>query len=68
MLKSEGAKFFRKILVSMETGSKGQIWAKIDHFSIFLKICSPDFFDFLRKLKLNSCLQVTEVKKSKKNC
>jgi len=50
----------------METGSKGQIWAKIDHFSIFLKICSPDFFDFLRKLKLNSCLQVTEVKKSKK--
>jgi len=52
----------------METGSKGQIWAIIDHFSIYLKICSPDFFDFLRKLKLNSCLQVTEVKKSKKNC
>jgi len=50
----------------METGSKGQIWAKIDHFSIYLKICSPDFFDFLRKSKLNSCLQVTEVKKSKK--
>jgi len=57
---------FKKILVSMETGSKGQIWAKIDRFSIYLKICSPDFFDFLRKLKLNSCLQVTEVKKSKK--
>ena len=43
--------YYRKTLISMETGSKGQIWAKNWVFRKFLWNASLDFFDFVHDVR-----------------
>jgi len=49
-VENQQSPIFIKFIVSMETGSKAQIWTKIDHFSMYLKSVNQIFFNFLHQV------------------
>ena len=66
MLKTDGARFLRKILILLKMAKNGEKWPKMTLFQTLTKNGSKDFSDFLYGVRGGDCLTSCENHMSKK--